>query len=86
MAHGTTIQARIDTDSKAKATEILDTLGISMSEAILLYIRQVILHRGIPFDVKIPNDLTAKVLADSEKGRRLHKAASAAELFEELDK
>ncbi len=85
MANGTTIQARIDADTKQKAKGILDTLGVSMSEAISLYFRQIILHRGIPFDVKIPNELTAKVLADSEKGRGLHKASNVDELFEELD-
>ena len=41
--------------------------------------------RGIPFDVKIPNELTAKTLTDSEKGIDLHRASSVDDLFEELD-
>ena len=41
--------------------------------------------RGIPFDVKIPNELTAKTLTDSEKGIDLHRTSSVDDLFEELD-
>jgi DNA-damage-inducible protein J len=80
----TTVQARIDVESKEKAKKILDFLGLSMSQAITLYFRQIILRRGIPFEIEIPNELTAKVLADSGKGRGLHKAVSVDELFEEL--
>ena len=82
----TTIQARIDAHSKEQAKKILDFLGLSMSEAITLYFRQIILRRGIPFEIEIPNDLTAKVLADTKKGRKLRKAANVDKLFEELNR
>ena len=82
----TTVQARIDEESKEQAKEILEFLGLSMSEAINLYFRQIILRRGIPFDIEIPNELTAKVLADSRKGRKLHKSASVEKLFKDLDR
>jgi len=85
MANGTTIQARIDADTKEKARGILKTLGISISEAVSMYMRQIVLHRGIPFDVKIPNELTAKTLRDSEDGKGLHRADNTEELFKELD-
>jgi DNA-damage-inducible protein J len=81
----TTIQTRIDVQSKEQAKKILDFLGLTMSQAITLYLRQIILRRGIPFDIEIPNELTAKVLKDTEKGRGLHKAASVDKLFEELN-
>ncbi|MHC4103640.1 MAG: type II toxin-antitoxin system RelB/DinJ family antitoxin [Planctomycetota bacterium] len=85
MANGTTIQARIDPNTKERARGILNTLGISISEAISMYMRQIVLHRGIPFDVKIPNELTAKTLRDSEAGKGLHRVANTEELFKELD-
>ena len=85
MVNGTTIQARIDVKTKRKAKRILDALGISMSEAISMYIRQIILHRGIPFEVKIPTELTDKTLRDAEAGKDLHRADSVDELFKELD-
>jgi DNA-damage-inducible protein J len=86
MAKATTIQARIDEDTKVRAQSILNALHISMSEAISMYLRQIVFHGGIPFEVKIPNELTAKVLADAEAGKGLHEAGSVDELFKELDR
>jgi len=80
----TTIQARIDVESKEQAKKIFDFLGLTMSQAITLYLRQVILRRGIPFEIEIPNELTAKVLKNARKGRGLHKAANVDELFRKL--
>lgn len=85
MANGTTIQARVDVNTKKQAKRILDALDISMSEAITMFLRQIIFHRGIPFDLKIPNELTAKTLRDSEAGKGLHKVDSVDELFQELN-
>jgi len=82
----TTIQARIDSESKEQAKKILDFLGLSMSEAITLYLRQIIFRRGIPFEIEIPNELTAKVLSASRKGRGLRKAANIDDLFKELSR
>ena len=84
MPKTATIQARINPDLKKKAQKILNTLNLSMSEAISLYLTQVTLHRGIPFEIKIPNELTLKTLNDIEKGENLKEVASVDELFEEL--
>ena len=85
MAKTSTIQARINPDLKKRAQKILNKLNISMSEAISLYLTQVTLHRGIPFDIKIPNELTEKTLEKVEKGKNLHEVSSVDELFRELD-
>jgi len=85
MGKTATIQTRVDPVVKKNAQEILKKLNISMSEAISIYLSQITLHRGIPFEVKIPNDLTAKTLKDSENGDNLHTVHSADRLFEELD-
>jgi DNA-damage-inducible protein J len=85
MAKTATIQARIDPAIKYNAQIILKKLNISMSEAISMYLSQISLHNGIPFEIKLPNDVTAKVLADSEKGNELHKVDSVDALFQELD-
>ena len=50
-----------------------------------MYLSQIAIHRGIPFEVKIPNEVTAKTLKDAEHGHDLHKVDSVAELFHELD-
>ncbi len=80
-----TIQVRIDEETKKQAQSVLGTLHISMSEAVKLFLRQVVLQRGIPFEVKIPNELTAKTLRNAEQGIDLHTVSSVDELFEELE-
>ena len=79
------IQARIDPEIKNKAQNIFHKLNISMSEAISLFLTQVTLNKGIPFDIKIPNDLTAETLQKSEEGKDFHKVSSIKELFQELE-
>jgi DNA-damage-inducible protein J len=85
MSKTATIQTRVDPKVKQRAQKVLNTLNISMSEAISMYLSQITLHQGIPFDLKIPNKLTAQVLKRSEEGKDLHTASNVDELFEELD-
>ena len=85
MAKTATIQTRVDPAVKNNAQMILKKLNISMSEAISMYLSQITLHNGIPFEIKIPNDITAKTLKDSENGHGLQKVTSVDELFQELD-
>jgi DNA-damage-inducible protein J len=85
MAKTATIQTRVDPVIKNNAEMILKKLNISMSEAISMYLSQITLHNGIPFEIKIPNEITAKVLKDTENGNNVHKVNSVDELFQELD-
>jgi len=86
MSRTATIQARIDPDIKSEAQKIFKTLNISMSEAISIYLTQVALHKGIPFEVKIPNELTEETLQKADAGEDLHSVDTVDELFEELDR
>ena len=69
MANSTTIQTRIDPKTKKQAKKILDTLGLTMSEAISAYLRQIVLHKGIPFKLKIPNASTIQAIEELEAGK-----------------
>ena len=84
MSKNAVIHTRINADLKAGAEQILETIGISASEAIRLFYRQIELHQGIPFDVKIPNKLTAETLRKSERGEEVYRAADADDLFDQL--
>ncbi len=84
MANGTTIQARVDIKTKQQARGILNGLGISMSEAISMFFKQIVLHRGIPFELKIPNETTLQAIKELESGKG-KKFASVDDLFKELD-
>ena len=85
MAKTANIQARIDPETKTKAQKILNTLNISMSEAISMYLTQIALHKGIPFDIRIPNEVTIATLQKSEEGKELNEVSSVDKLFQELD-
>src|SRR4051794_29733692 len=62
------IRSRIESDLKSEVESILSRLGLTSSDAIQLLFRQIQIRRGIPFDVAIPNALTAKTLKESRKG------------------
>ncbi|MCM1216423.1 MAG: type II toxin-antitoxin system RelB/DinJ family antitoxin [Lachnospiraceae bacterium] len=63
--------ARIDPDVKEQAESILSTFGIPVSGAINMFYKQIILNRGLPFDVKIPRTKPAKqVFADMRRDYR----------------
>jgi len=85
MSKTANIQTRVNPELKQKAQEIFNTLNLSMSEAISLFLTQVTLHRGIPFKIKIPNNLTLKTLKNIEEGKDLKEVSSIDELFEELN-
>jgi len=85
MNKSATIQARIDPDIKNKAQRILNKLNISMSEAISIFLTQVSLTNGIPFDIKIPNELTEETLLKSENGDELFEVSDVKQLFKELN-
>ena len=54
MANTTAAYSRIDSNLKNEAEAILDQLGISPSSALSMFYRQVILHNGLPFEVRLP--------------------------------
>ena len=84
MANGTYVQARIDPHIKEEARSILDELGISMSEAIVVYLKQIILQRGIPFELKLPNKATLQAVQQLESGKGVT-FGSVDELLEDLE-
>lgn len=55
MARTSNVFARVEPEVKEQAEAILDQLGIPMSNAIGLFLRQVVLQRGIPFEMKLPD-------------------------------
>ena len=69
------LYARIEPDVKEQAESILSTLGIPASNAINMFYKQIILNRGLPFDVKIPTARPADVaeLTEAELNAELEK-------------
>jgi len=65
------INARMEPELKEQTEHILDELGISTTEAIRLYFRQIVHRRGIPFDIRIPNPETKAAMEDARAERDL---------------
>jgi DNA-damage-inducible protein J len=79
----TTARARIRPDIKSEAESIIHDLGLSVSAAFELFYRQIIMNRGLPFDVRIPNKTTLKAIQNARKGRG-EKFATPDALFKDL--
>lgn len=75
MAKSANLYARIEPDVKEQAESILAALGISASNAITMFYKQIILQRGMPFDVKLPaaQPLNVSVLTEEQMDAELEK-------------
>jgi DNA-damage-inducible protein J len=71
MAKSETIRARVEPELKRKAEEVLKALGLNASEAITLFYRQVALRRGLPFEIKLPNETTRAAMRDALEDKDL---------------
>jgi len=63
-----TTSIKLDVEIKNRAKEIFQELGITMGEAVNIFLSQVVLHKGLPFEVKIPNKDTQKAIEESING------------------
>ena len=78
-----TARALIDPNVKKEAESILKDIGLSVSNAYELFYRQVIANRGLPFELKVPNDKTMKAIENSRLGKG-KKFSTEKDLFEDL--
>lgn len=78
------VHVRIDPKLKKSAERVFTGLGISTTEAIRLFLRQVELHRGLPFPVSIPNEETIAALREANDATALKRYRSFREVREQL--
>lgn len=62
------IRVRVEPEIKQRAGEILDEIGLSFSDAISLYMRQIVHHKGLPFALRLPNATTRAAIEELERG------------------
>lgn len=84
MARNETIRARVEPALKSEAEAILKKIGLSSSEAMRLFLYQVVQQRGLPFEVKIPNAETIAAIEELETGKGI-RVNSVEELFDDAD-
>lgn len=75
MANTSPVFVRVDANVKAKSEAILNQLGVSLSSAVNMFLTQIIIHNGLPFDVRlfepptcIGNMTEEEIKAEIQKG------------------
>lgn len=84
MTKSAMIRARVDPALKEDVEDIFEALGLSATQAITLFYRQVRWVRGLPFEVRIPNDVTVKIFEETDAGQNLVRCESAEDMFTKL--
>ena len=88
MAQSSMLHIRVDDDTKTQATEALAAMGLSMSDAVRIFLKRVVNDQAFPLELKVPN---AETRAAMEEARAMMKARQARfestdALFDELEK
>ncbi len=78
------IHARVDPRLKMSAERVFSKIGISTTEAIRLFLKQVELHKGLPFPVAVPNAETVAAMAEANNPAALSRYKSFRELREKM--
>jgi len=78
-----TARALIDPEVKKEAEGILKELGLSISNSVELFYRQVVAQGGLPFELQVPNKKTMKAIRNSRAGRG-KRFSTSRELFKDL--
>ena len=78
------VRSRVEEDLKSEVESILLRLGLTASDAIQMLFKQIQLRKGIPFEVSLPNALTAKTLKESKKGKNVKSFATREALYRDL--
>lgn len=68
-ATDTYVRARIDSDTKERASTALQAMGLSVSDAIRLLMLRIADEKRLPFEVKVPNATTRDAMAELEAGK-----------------
>ena len=79
-----TVRARIEPDLKERAEHIFRQLGLTTTQAITMFYKQVELKNGLPFNVTVPNKTTRQTFEKTDAGRDLVVCEDADDMFRKL--
>mgnify|MGYP006303542371 FL=1 len=78
------LNVRLDSELKKEVQRILETLGLSPTEAVRAYFKQIQLRKGLPFEIRIPNETTRQTIERMREEEEVDRFESTEELFEDL--
>ena len=87
MAATAMIHVRLDEEVKAQATATLAAMGLSVSDAVRVFLMRVAAEKALPFELRVPNAATRSAMAEADTIVRDRNArfATAGELFDDLE-
>lgn len=71
------LHIRVDDDLRDDAAAIFDSLGLTMSEAVRLFLHRAVVSQGLPLELKVPNERTRAALQEARQMRKARKARFA---------
>lgn len=74
MANSVLIHIRVDVEVKTQATEVLSAMGLSVSDAVRMLLKRVIRDKAFPLDLKVPNTVTRKAMAEARAKMKFRSA------------
>jgi DNA-damage-inducible protein J len=83
MTQNAFVRARINEDIKKRAEAVLETLGLTVSDACRILLTKVAQEKQFPFDLRAPNSETAQALRELKSGRG-HRYKNADAMFKDL--
>lgn len=88
MSTTTMVHVRVDNEIKAQATEALSAMGLSVSDAVRIFLKRVVTEQAMPIELKVPNAETLAAMEESRVIIRAHRAkfAKAEDLLDDLEK
>ena len=84
MSKSAMVRARLEPELKEHAEKIFQHLGISVTQAITLFYRQVEMHNGLPFNVFIPTSETIKTFKATDSDHDLVVCENVGDMFDKL--
>ena len=87
MAATAMIHVRVDEEIKTQAAETLASMGLSVSDAVRVFLKRVVVEKAMPFDVRVPNAETRVAMAEADAiiRDRNTRFAAAQDLFDDLE-
>lgn len=88
MSHSSMLHVRVDDDVKTQASAALASMGLSVSDAVRIFLKRVVNDQAFPLELKVPNAQTRAAMEESRAMMKARRArfATAEALFDDLEK
>jgi DNA-damage-inducible protein J len=88
MATTKMVHVRVDEETKGQAAETLAAIGLTVSDAVRVFLKRVVAEKRMPFELKVPNAQTRTAMKEADDIVKAHQArfTTAKDLFDDLEK